>query len=65
MGKKVIFARVSPEAHAWITKKVSQSKEKNISASVVVERLLMNDRNKVQANRKRRAEKRPDASATI
>jgi hypothetical protein len=50
--EEVIFARVSPEAKAWVKKKVATSKESGISESVVVERLVMNDKRKQQQRAK-------------
>jgi hypothetical protein len=49
--KKVLFARVTAEAHDWAIKKAKRSKGRDISASVIVERLLMNDKRKQQARR--------------
>lgn len=58
MPRKVLFARISPQAHAWAMEKVRTSAESDMSVSVVVERLLMNDKRKVEANRQLRASKR-------
>jgi hypothetical protein len=63
MPKKVLFARISPAAHAWAMAKVRASSEKGLSASVVVERLLMNDKKKIAATRTLRKAKKSPAHA--
>lgn len=47
--KIVLFARVSAEAKAWAEAKAA--KTPGLSAGVVVERLLLNDKRKQQARK--------------
>lgn len=42
--KAVIFARVNPEAKAWVMKKAK--KNKKVTANVIIERLILNDKRK-------------------
>lgn len=44
---KVVFARVSEEAHEWALKK--SDRKKGASISLVIERLLLKDKRKHQA----------------
>lgn len=64
MAKKVLFVRISAEAHAWAMAKVRNSSEKGYSACKAVERLLLNDKNKITSTRSARKAKKSPASAT-
>lgn len=50
--KQVLFARVAPEARAWALEKAKASE--GVSAGLVVERLLLNDKKKILALRESR-----------
>jgi hypothetical protein len=61
--KEVMYLRVSPEAKAWAERKAQASK--GLSANVVVEKLLLADKNKHNWGKKARAAKKtqPQAAA--